>query len=515
MLTLILSPKDFVKQKLKERGSTFEELSAKLDINRTKLFRLLQQDAILPIAIRDKIINILSLSPGEQAEFGDLLHKSNLSISQDLENPWIKFLFNHQEYNAIEELATWYKEGIPFDIELSDFFHLLHSTLEEEASSISDKSKQIRFSIYISGCFYENLLLPLLKITNIIKDAKIHHFVYLPVDDLKKSTINFSLILKSTSNSKYRAYSAIFKDGAGKDGINKDALSKDVLGDMFLIECGNHYFYGDIRKEKLHFFCSAEVNTFSFWKNKFQTIWPHYTPIIEGYHTIEPLKVGNKEEIIKALRSLLESSQILWNLEGSYQHMLFKANMCYDAIPQNIYLKIVNSTMNDLNINMNNEDIALIGDLLSVLDLRYRHKLNSKEHNSIDFYSLDGIKAFLKTGMLSDHIPNTNEISSSDRFTILQSLIYDSKKEQTFHMYVSEKDIFNNKFLLNCFKGYGFVVQHLDDHLDCLDDNEVPYYCVLRLKELSESLWLHMTNEKILKESGFMEMTETKLKELM
>jgi len=489
-----MTPRDFIKLKLKERNLTFDFLSEKININRTKLFRLLQPEAVLPLVYRDRIINILGFNIQEKEDFLSTL-QSNVFVNQlETENPWLNFLFTDQiEENSIKNSVTSYNKGIPTDISLEDFTNNITNTIRQ-----SQNIETLRLRIYVCGCFYVNLLTPLFNIVANIKDSKIRHFINLPINDLNCAIYRLNHIMQATKYIKYRAYQSDFEG---------------TLWDTFLIECGNTYYYGDIRLGKLHFYSSSSTNLFTFWKNKYDSFWPQYKEIIIENKEMLGINFYDQSSLHKSLRSILECSQIFWNLEGNYQHMIFKSNMCYDAVPRNFYYSLLDSVLNDEITNISDDNKVLIGELLNIVDLRNRHKVYSKDNNSIDFYTIYGIKSFIKTGKLSDHLPGLKEFDYNARIHILKSLINTNQQEQNFHMYISEREFFDNKYAICCFNGYGFAVEHLIHN----EDNQFTStsYCVIELKDLSTSLWEHMNNSNLLEGTGLVEVTEEILSSLI
>ncbi|MCL2312015.1 MAG: hypothetical protein FWC41_05945 [Firmicutes bacterium] len=496
------NPHLYVKKKLKERRFTFDEMTLKMGVNRTTLYRLLQPEAILPHIYRDGIINFLNLNKVEQEEFQSLLNSTDEKQNDALENPWLPLLFSEYNKCEVENFVSYYNSSnkknniciVPSSEEpLKSFFSLVINEIKALSNT------QVR--IYLGDCFYTNFLYPLVSdIHSIVEenktlDIKISHFVNLTMTNLPETISHFNQILSLTSFSIYEAYNSI------------DINLNDNIYDLFLITYGNNYWFGDIRNQKIHVIYSNDAIMLSFLENKFILKQCQYKKLLQDRIFFNNFSIDeieerlnsreNRESIINLISNEIDNLILTANksleYENNFSRLLVKSNLCFEAFPTKYLIDLVNRAIKLL--EKNNIPLELfapkIRTLLDISAVRTSIKTNPRAIKNIDFLSELGTLDFLESGRISDHPSLLGAFTKEEAKEVFKEIYNRSKDSDNYKLYICQRKFFNDKYCLLCIKGFGFSIEYVD-----MDKRILKSLHYIEDKNLSNSMYEYMYNEQ-------------------
>ncbi len=421
----------YLKEKLKSKNIRSDELAKMCGFSKSTLYRYMKTIQPMPKEIEQKICEILELNNYEQKEFHKILENTNIDETLiKVREVLYKSLFNFNHDTIPKDFELILYDGDRYIRTLEEIFNII-------IKSVSNKG--FLCEINMIGCIDENVIYNinrLIKTKGLKEDSvKIEHIINISnlYDEVIETFITlFPLLQIYNYNIFYTSHET-----------DKNYLY--ILDNFMIIKY--NYIQNNNTEEKYIFI--------SFFKEGFSDAYVSkdknlYSFFIKNYTLIKD-KCNNN--LIKLKNSNIFNPDYE-NIEKNNEIYVLQTTPSYQKIP----MEVIYSELKRYNekqliylanlISDKKQTISTIKDTYSKLIDQIEKKYEFyKQNKNIDIYTKEGIKNFITTGKLDDHINGLLPFSKESINIIMKGLITrDTDPKSNYYMYILNDSIPNQIF---------------------------------------------------------------------
>ena len=436
---------NFLTSLCKDHNMKIEDLQKKLGVSRSSLYRYMKGTNQITQELAHRFTEALNMDTQEIIAFSKFISLSAFDQSL-IESRYVidDFLFKRNTARgAIVDIDMVFYNNDKYLRTLGEILDYIYSFVLKDS---------IKGSIRIINCLNDNIFL---QITGFLEklfakriSVEVEHFVGLSERDYQQNAFAFINIFPLLAYEKYKIF---FSEKEMEDLLMNNSVlftleyTEDgkTCKQFFLISFTEHGMPECIA------FTDAYMNRFLL-KN-YESLKHSFSNVIQNYESFD------------------FSDDVIVEMQQDNNNYMIKPNPCYDKIPYEVYESVTGkmedkdliefmSSMFEVQFDSDTAKTALQRALMYIR----RRIENSLKHKQIDVCSKAGLREFVATGKLTDHVEFLPAFNRDEVRRVIEYIrSRNNDPDNKYYLYVTEDELPIRDLVIIIKKDFSILIEYI------------------------------------------------------